>query len=81
MSTERVVVASKTGPVTEVIQHGVNGLLVDFFDISALASQVIDVLVSPETYRSIGKCARQSVVKRYYHKSKCLPQLIKLVEG
>jgi len=30
--------------VREVIEHGVNGLLFDFFDVDALSRHVVDVL-------------------------------------
>ncbi len=79
MSAERVVVAGNTGPVQEVITHGVNGLLVDFFDVGALRSQVIDVLADPEAYRNLGTKARQTVLEKYDLKTKCLPALIELV--
>ena len=79
MSAERVVVAGNTGPVQEVITHGVNGLLHDFFDVGALRSQVIDVLTTPEAYRNLGTQARQTVLEKYDLKTKCLPELIELV--
>jgi glycosyltransferase involved in cell wall biosynthesis len=47
LSMARVVVGSRTGPVEEVITHGENGLLVDFFDPAAMAQQVVDVLADP----------------------------------
>lgn len=81
MSVQRVVVASDTGPVREVIQHGVNGLLVDFFDVPSLAKQVVDVLAAPENYEALGNCARETVVQKYDLRSKCLPQLIELIGG
>ena len=65
MSAARVVVASRTGPVTEVIEHGRNGLLFDFFDVAALASQVVEVLAKPESFASLGTHARQTVIDRY----------------
>ena len=79
MSAERVVVAGNTGPVQEVITHGVNGLLHYFFDVGALSSQVIDVLATPEAYRDLGTQARQTVLEKYDLKTKCLPELIELV--
>ena len=79
MSAGRVVVASNTGPVQEVIEHGVNGLLVDFFDVPALSQQVIDVLGNPVMHQSLGTRARQTVVERYDLKSQCLPQLMQLM--
>ena len=80
MSAERVVVASRTGPVQEVIEHGVNGLLFDFFDTSALIKQVTSVLESPESYAKLGHQARQTVVKAYDLKTQCLPQLLDFLE-
>ncbi|MDD5333963.1 MAG: glycosyltransferase [Rhodoferax sp.] len=79
MSAGRVVVASNTEPVQEVIEHGINGLLFDFFDAAALSKQVIDVLADPGAYRDIGKRARNTVVERYDLKTKCLPQQIDLI--
>src|SRR6185369_6989118 len=62
MSAAKVVVASRTGPVEEVIEHGRNGLLVDFFDGEGLANQVCAVLADPGRYRQLGIAARQTVV-------------------
>ena len=81
MSAARVVVASRTGPVTEVIEHGRNGLLFDFFDVAALVSQVVEVLAKPESFASLGTHARQTVIDRYDLHTQCLPALLKLVAG
>jgi glycosyltransferase involved in cell wall biosynthesis len=80
MSAGRVVVASNTGPVCEVIEHGVNGLLVDFFDIKALSGQVVEVLSAPETFAHLGQQARQTVIDRYDLQAQCLPQLTALLD-
>ena len=81
MSAGRVVVASNTGPVREVIEHGVNGLLVDFFDVAALSRQVIEVLADPAKHQSLGERARQRVVDEYDLKTRCLPAQLKLIAG
>src|SRR5678815_452071 len=41
------VLASNTEPAREVIEHGRNGLLADFFDVDALAAEALKVLRSP----------------------------------
>ena len=81
MSAGRVVVASRTGPVTEVIEHGKNGLLFDFFDVAALSKQVIEVLDKPKSFAGLGVQARKTVIERYDLNSKCLPELVKLLCG
>jgi glycosyltransferase involved in cell wall biosynthesis len=81
MSAGCVVVASRTGPVQEVIAHGSNGLLVDFFDTAVLARQVVDVLSAPGAYTQIRRNARQTVVEGYDLKTKCLPELVTLLVG
>jgi glycosyltransferase involved in cell wall biosynthesis len=49
------IVASNTPPVLEVIQDGVNGTLVDFFDVEAIAVHIEEVLnVSKSTSYSKG---------------------------
>lgn len=79
MSTGRVVVASRTGPVTEVIEHGKNGLLFDFFDVAGLANKVVEVLTEPEKFTHLGVQARQTVVENYDLRTRCLPALMRLI--
>lgn len=81
MSAAKVVVASRTGPVEEVIEHGRNGLLVDFFDGAGLADQVCAVLEHPGKYLPLASRARETVVQRYNLRTICLPAQASLVEG
>jgi glycosyltransferase involved in cell wall biosynthesis len=80
MSAACVVVGSKTPPVEEVITHGVNGLLVDFFDKDGLVNQVVSVLSEPLKYAPIGAAARKHIVDNYDLETICLPKQIALVE-
>ena len=80
MSAGCLVVGSRTPPVEEVIEHGRNGLLVDFFDVGGLAETVTDALARPKHYAALRKAARQTVIERYDLKSICLPQQIALIE-
>lgn len=79
MSAGCVVVGSDTGPVREVIEPGVNGLLFDFFDVGALARQVVEVLAQPGQYAALGQRARQTVAERYDMRRVCLPAQVELV--
>ena len=79
MSAACIVVASRTGPVTEVIEHGKNGLLFDFFDVAGLAQKVVEVLTNPEEFANLGVQARQTVVERYDLQTQCLPALLQLI--
>jgi glycosyltransferase involved in cell wall biosynthesis len=81
MGCEALVIGSATPPVQEVIQHGVNGLLVPFFDTAALAETVVDALANPDRYEPIRKAARRTLLERYELQSICLPQQIKLFDA
>ena len=81
MSAAKVVVASRTGPVEEVIEHGRNGLLVDFFDGKGLANHVCAVLAHPHEYASLGSAARETVIGRYDLRKVCLPAQAGLIEN
>nr|WP_281255178.1 glycosyltransferase [Niveispirillum lacus] len=66
MSCGVVLVASDTRPVTEVVEHGVNGLLVPFHDPAAVASGLVAALDMPMAQRlRLGNAARRTVVERY----------------
>lgn len=81
MSIGCLVVGSRTAPVEEVVRHGENGLLVDFFDPPTLARTIASVLANPEAYVPLRKKARSHVIERYDLRSTCLPRHIALVES
>jgi glycosyltransferase involved in cell wall biosynthesis len=72
MSAGCLIVASNTPPVTEVIQNGSNGILVDFFSPQDIATRVEEALEKPDKMLSIRKNARESIIKKYD-----LPKLLK----
>lgn len=73
MSCGALVVGSDTQPVRDVIRHGENGLLTDFFDVNALAATVSDALARPEAYMGLRAEARRTVVEGYDLRRVCLP--------
>lgn len=81
MSLEALVIGSATPPVEEVIEHGKNGLLVDFFNTKQLADTLVEVLAHPEDYVHLRKAARQTAIERYDFNTVCMPQHMKLIEG
>lgn len=81
MAAGALVVGSRTAPVTEVIEDGVNGLLVDFFDVEAWSARLIETLAHPERFMGLRAAARETVLARYDLQGVCLPRLIAFVEG
>lgn len=65
MSAGCLVIGSRTAPVEEVIRHGENGLLVDFFDKEQLADAVDQVLNAPDRLQPLRDAARNTIVQRY----------------
>jgi glycosyltransferase involved in cell wall biosynthesis len=80
MSAGCLVVGSATPPVEEVIEDGVNGLLVDFFSPKEIADAVDRVLAHPNRMQQLRQRARQTAIERYDLKTICLPKQIELVE-
>lgn len=80
MSAGSLVIGSRTPPVEEVIRHGENGLLVDFFDVTAWADQVCDVLAHSKDYDQMRKAGRQTVIEGYDLRSRCLPDQLNLIQ-
>ncbi len=79
MSAGCLLVASKTQPVEEVIRHGENGLLTDFYDHANIARHVIEALSDKQAYASIRQNARDTVVHQYDLHSICLPSHLRLL--
>jgi glycosyltransferase involved in cell wall biosynthesis len=73
------VIASDTAPVREMIEHGKNGLLVDFFDVDGLADAADRVLKAPAEYRGLGATAVERI-RAAYGMERCLPRMVALFE-
>jgi glycosyltransferase involved in cell wall biosynthesis len=80
MSAGGMVVASDTAPVREVITNGVNGRLVNFFDVPAWSAALIEALAKPRETWGLRAAARETVLNRYDLNRVCLPKLIDFVE-
>lgn len=74
-----LVVGSNTPPVAEVITDGVNGRLVDFFDVAGWSATLTDALARPEAHDDMREAARRIVRDRYDLRSVCLPRQVDLL--
>jgi glycosyltransferase involved in cell wall biosynthesis len=81
MSAGALVIGSRTPPVEEVIRHGENGLLVDFFDAREIAAAAIGALAKPGDHLALREAARRTVIERYDLRTRCLPAQIALAEA
>jgi glycosyltransferase involved in cell wall biosynthesis len=79
LSTGCQVLASKTAPVLEVIEDGVNGLLVDFFDTQAIAERIEEALDDRCRGDALRRRARETILENYAL-AKLLPQQLKILE-
>jgi glycosyltransferase involved in cell wall biosynthesis len=80
MSAGCAIVASDTQPLREAIVHNETGKLVDFFDASALAHSVCELLNNPEERKRLGANARAFAKANYDLQTVCLPKQLAWVE-
>jgi len=81
MSAGCHVVASNTAPVVEAISDGINGTLVDFFDVGAWSAALTRALAEPDRYAALRLAARKTAIEQYDLRRVCLPRMVKFVEG
>ncbi len=65
LSCEIPVVASASGGLPEVIDHGETGFMAPPGDVEAMANHAIDILSDPKRAARMGRLGRQRVEKRY----------------
>lgn len=75
------IVASNTPPVAEAITDGVNGTLVDFFDVAAWSVTLTNALANPAQFLPLREAARQTALERYDLRRHCLPRMVGFIEG
>lgn len=81
MSVGCLLIGSRTAPVQEVIEDGQNGLLTDFFDPQALADTIAQALAQGPALAPLRQAARQTIVERYDLTTRCLPEMLALLEA
>jgi len=65
MSCGAPIITNHGSPLADCIQHRDSGYLVDFNDPEALASNVLELLQSPQQRHTIGQRGRQTVIERF----------------
>jgi glycosyltransferase involved in cell wall biosynthesis len=75
------VIGSRTAPVQELIEDGVNGRLVDFFDVPGWSDMIIKGLARPKRFVPLREAARKTIVDNYDLRTICLPRMVRFVEG
>lgn len=58
-------IASRVGGLPEVIQHGVDGMLLPVGDTEAMAAAAVEILSAPEKHREMAAAARRSAETRF----------------
>ena len=81
MSLQCTVVGSDTAPVREVITHGAEGVLVNFFNPAAIAAQVAALLGDAPERERLGRAARERMRREYDLQRICLPRQLAWLEG
>ena len=76
MACEVPVIATRVGGVSEVVEHGVDGYLVEARDVRAAARFGVEILSRPDRGREMGRRARQDAKRKY-----CASDIIPLYEN
>ncbi len=81
MACGAAILGSATAPVQEVIEDGVNGRLVDFFNHDAIAEALAAMLADPAAQAPLKAAARRHAETHYDLHSHCLPRQITLLDA
>jgi glycosyltransferase involved in cell wall biosynthesis len=65
MSTGCLIIASNTPPVTEIINDGVNGILVDFFSPKDILEKIENALDNLDLMKKLRTNARRTILEKY----------------
>jgi glycosyltransferase involved in cell wall biosynthesis len=65
MAMKLAVVSTTSGAIPEIVEDGVDGVLVEPNDERALAGAIRGLLDDPERRRALGEAARRKVVERF----------------
>jgi glycosyltransferase involved in cell wall biosynthesis len=78
LATGCVVIGSRTPPVEEIVRHGENGFLVDFFAPSEIADAVVEAVRQRSDLAELRRRARETIIGRY-DLATCLSRQLDLI--
>jgi len=79
MAAGCTVVCSRTAPVEEIVTDRANGFLFEFFDVAGLTNTISDLLTDRRSHDHVKNAARETIVRNYDLRTKCLPEQLKLM--
>jgi glycosyltransferase involved in cell wall biosynthesis len=65
MACGKTVIATPVGGIVDVIEDGINGILVKVNDVDELAQKIAGALSQPEKRKAAGRSARETVLHRF----------------
>ena len=65
MASSRAVLCTRVGGIPDVVQDGVNGVLIDAGDVEALREGIESLLAQPQHRAELGREARATVIERF----------------
>lgn len=80
MACECLILGSNTGPLRDAVEDGVNGRLLDFFDVRALSRAMIEACRNPEVFTPLRQAARRTAVERYDRYTVCQPAWMRVID-
>jgi glycosyltransferase involved in cell wall biosynthesis len=80
MAAGCAIIGSATPPVEEVMEDGVNGLLVDFFSSRAIADRVDEVLDHPDLMQEMRDRARAFALRNFDLETRIMPAWSQLID-
>jgi glycosyltransferase involved in cell wall biosynthesis len=80
MAAGCLIVGSATPPVLEFLRDGENGLVVDFFDTSALCNRIAEALDHPDRCARMRAAARRTAVELLDLNTRILPRWMQLFD-
>ena len=80
MASECLVLASDTAPLRDAVLDGVNGRLLDFFDVEALSRAMIEACTRPGDFAAMRRAARETVLAKFDRAKVCQPAWLALVD-
>jgi glycosyltransferase involved in cell wall biosynthesis len=80
MACRALVIASDTAPLRDAVENGKNGILLDFFDVNALAEALVQACREPARFAPLREAARETIVARFDRDRLCRPAWLELVQ-